>query len=141
MNDVDWITRIPKAGRKALDEPNGLVRLAAQQGAGVRGHHAPVEIRHNATAAGPSEINVVCATLRLHRGPLESVWPLASLRQQCNRRGDDRARFRTAPRCAPPVPDHEMTLVQISAGGRTRSLSTTVIRMPPTYLHETPIQN
>ena len=54
MNDVDRIALVAKAGGKSLDQPDALVRLAEQQGAGVGGDQAAVETGHNAAASARS---------------------------------------------------------------------------------------
>ena len=69
VHDEKRIARIPKAGRKPINELDRPIRFREQQGAAVRRHHPAVEIRHYSTAASPSEIDLARVTLRRHRGP------------------------------------------------------------------------
>lgn len=94
VDDIDRIALIPKAGGKALDQGNRLVGLTEQQGAGVGGHHPAVEIRHDATAADPSKIDLARATLRLHRGAPSNQRNLFFAKQVYAVRGPDAPQVR-----------------------------------------------
>ena len=68
MQNVGAMAAIAKAGSKAIDEPDGLVRLPEQQRPGVRGDHAAIEIRNQPAPARSSKIDLARATLCQHRG-------------------------------------------------------------------------
>jgi hypothetical protein len=68
MHHIGAMAPVAKAARKAIDEPDGLVRLPEQEGASIRGHHPAIEIRDHPASARSSEIDLVRATLCLHRG-------------------------------------------------------------------------
>ena len=54
VHHVSGMASIAKAGCKAVDEPDGLVRLPEQESAHIRGDHAAVEIRDHTASARSS---------------------------------------------------------------------------------------
>ena len=91
--DVIRMAGVAEAGGEAVDEPDGLVRLAQQQRAGVGRHHPAVEIRHHPTPAGPSESHLLRATL-LHRGAFSNRRNSLIAKQVYLIRGPDAPQFR-----------------------------------------------
>ena len=62
--------RVTKAGRNPPAQPDGPVGLAQQQRPGIRRQRSAVKRRHHPPAGKAFELELVCATLRLHRTPL-----------------------------------------------------------------------